>query len=452
MNPNCLTAALPEEVLKRRFAGDFEAEEKLIDRLLSLPETTPLLRERLLCEKAYIRELPDCYPYDRPTAMRMLREKIADFTEAELDALENELAVEYIYRNGEKYYLRSFLATLIKTRPEFVKRAGLPENTAYKFLDETVETLKRAGSLTYDIGLNVTLKIADSTFVKNGETKVWLPLPKPSAQQHDIRIEADGYKAAEDVPQRTVCLVRRSEENMPFSIDFRYLNTIVYADLWNGTEPAKPLYPNVPAPVAEDLAELPPHIVFTEELRALAEMLCADAKTAVEKARRIYEYVTMQVKYAFMRPYALIENQAEYCALNRRGDCGIQALLFITLCRIAGIPARWQSGLEMYTKSPGSHDWAQFYAEPWGWLFADPSYGGAAYRSGATERHQFYFGNLDPYRLVANSAYQADFDPPFTGNRIDPYDNQTGEAMIDGIALAEDDLDTVFRFTTFKRA
>ena len=27
------------------------------------------------------------------------------------------------------------------------------------------------------------------------------------------------------------------------------------------------------------------------------------------------------------------------------GDCGVFALLFITLCRIAGIPARWQSGL-----------------------------------------------------------------------------------------------------------
>ena len=47
-----------------------------------------------------------------------------------------------------------------------------------------------------------------------------------------------------------------------------------------------------------------------------------------------------------MRDYACIDHLAEYCALNLKGDCGVQALLFITLCRIAGIPAKWQSGID----------------------------------------------------------------------------------------------------------
>ena len=46
-----------------------------------------------------------------------------------------------------------------------------------------------------------------------------------------------------------------------------------------------------------------------------------------------------------MRKYSIIENIPEYAGINQKGDCGIQALLFITLCRYGGVPARWQSGL-----------------------------------------------------------------------------------------------------------
>ena len=70
----------------------------------------------------------------------------------------------------------------------------------------------------------------------------------------------------------------------------------------------------------------------------------------------------------------------------------------------------------------------RFYIAPYGWLFADPSFGGSAHRMGDSERNDFYFGNLDPFRMAANSELQADFDPPKTQLRIDPFDNQRGEA------------------------
>ena len=65
------------------------------------------------------------------------------------------------------------------------------------------------------------------------------------------------------------------------------------------------------------------------------------------------------------------------------GRCGIQALLFVTLCRAVDIPARWQSGLYTTPVNVGCHDWAQFYVEPYGWLFADCSFGGSAWRAGS---------------------------------------------------------------------
>ena len=43
--------------------------------------------------------------------------------------------------------------------------------------------------------------------------------------------------------------------------------------------------------------------------------------------------------YSFVRNYYTIPNIPEYAASGGKGDCGVQALLFITLCRCVGIPA-----------------------------------------------------------------------------------------------------------------
>ena len=136
-----------------------------------------------------------------------------------------------------------------------------------------------------------------------------------------------------------------------------------------------------------------------------------------------------------MREYRWMDNIPEYAAMNGRGDCGVQALLFITLCRLAGVPARWQSGNACRPTSVGSHDWALFYVEPWGWMPCDPSYGGGMHRNGDEEGRAWYFGNLDPYRYVTCTEFQRQLSPAKTYFRFDPYDNQSGEAEYEDMRL-----------------
>lgn len=84
----------------------------------------------------------------------------------------------------------------------------------------------------------------------------------------------------------------------------------------------------------------------------------------------------------------------------------------------------------------GMHDWSQFYVAPYGWLYADCSFGSSAYREGDEAKRDFYFGNLDPFRMCAASEFQHQFDPPMSHMRYDPYDNQDGEAEYeDGLLL-----------------
>jgi len=72
------------------------------------------------------------------------------------------------------------------------------------------------------------------------------------------------------------------------------------------------------------------------------------------------------------------------------------------------------------------HDLALFYVKPYGWLPADLSFGGT--RRENEKLRSFYFGNLDGFRMVANSDFMKDFVPKPNFLRFDPTDNQLGEA------------------------
>ena len=167
-------------------------------------------------------------------------------------------------------------------------------------------------------------------------------------------------------------------------------------------------------------------------LRALTDEIAGGETRPLEKARRIYDFVTTKIRYSYMRSYLTLPVIPEYAAAGRKGDCGVQAVLFITMCRIAGIPARWQSGLYANPGRVGNHDWARFYTREYGWLYADCSFGGGAHRAGNEEWRRFYFGNLDPWRMPSCRRFQSDFEPPMERLRSDPYDAQSGEAELSG--------------------
>lgn len=421
-----LSMPLPEDILKRKWAGDLEGAIKAIDRRLKL-ELPEMLRARLVCERERIRRLPTQYPWNKEQALAKLREIVPSVSEEQFDNWELEGRIDFIYINGEKrYFIRCHRS--ITKHPDLVRQAGREVSPVNEWLDPMIREIKEKGSLTRRITLETSVYVEKEDFVP-GEYLAHLPFPEPSAQQSDICLlegDPDGI-APEDAPARTAHWRRKLDEWHEFTLKYSYTSCIKYADPLHQAAPAEPLYPNAAPPCDDDLAEGGAFMRYTPYLKALAANLASGAATDAEKAWRFYEFVTTKVDYAFMRDYFQIDHLNEYCAVNLRGDCGLQALLFIILCRIGGIPARWQSGLAVEPSYTGSHDWAQFYLEGWGWLFADCSYGGSAYRYGSAERHQFYFGNLDPMRMVANREYQAPLTPEISVLRVDPYDNQSGE-------------------------
>lgn len=60
---------------------------------------------------------------------------------------------------------------------------------------------------------------------------------------------------------------------------------------------------------------------------------------------------------------------------------------------------------------------------------------------GAQKRWNYFFGNVDPYRIPINEGFQWDLTPPKRFQRADPYDNQCGEVESSARGLYEAEID-----------
>ena len=440
-----LTVSLPEDVAKLKWFGDFERAQKVID--LSLERNLPEgLKKRLLLEKEILHRMPQAYPHTREQALEILRGALRDFRDEELDALQDANAVEWIFRHGVVHYKDNFLENLLKTRQAYADRVKDPALTAQnhanlELLNRTIATMKRKKSLGYRFRLRCELSLSPSC-EREGETiRVHLPLPVEYAQVRNFRlVTADPTPTLvgrPDHPHRTIFFETPLRARQKFSVEYEFENVVHY----QRPDPAGVTGAQPTFYTEEHL----PHVWLTPYMKSLAAEITAGCEgNPLRKARSIYDYITSHVMYSFVRPYLTLGLIPEYVATGFKGDCGVQAILFITLCRAAGIPARWQAGQYCTPLDVSSHDWAQFYVAPYGWLFADCSFGGSARRRGDTERWDFYFGNLDPFRIPLCSEFQHDLDPASRFTRHDPYDNQIGEVEYADLALAGDEFHTQY--------
>ena len=474
-----LDVGLPEAVEKMKLCGELEAAVDRIDRRLACTNLPENLRYCLLAEREMIRRMPADFPYTRAEAMDIIRAEIPSYTEEEFDAAVACGQIRFIYLHGEMRIFNRFFSSMCKSVPEFRARTKVALNGGESSgrgskgdlrLNRSMRIMKEKGALANRITIRATVKVEDTAFKPGMLVRVHVPIAAACEQQSDIRIESmfpkNGQIAPEDAEQRTVYWEENMQENHEFSVTYSYVHTAKWHDVETvlhgmpmsqgtmqdagsacGEAAQRPsgvpelpcLKPEALAEYLKDTAELAPHIEFTPYIRALTEACAQGCTTPLEKAKSFYDFITKNFRYTYMPAYFTLDSIAENCARSFTGDCGVFALLFITMCRCAGIPAEWQSGFAAEPEFVGGHDWARFYAEPFGWLFADPSFGVSSNRNENEERRMFYFGNLDPYRMVANRAFQAPFTVDKRYFRTDPYDNQYGEIETEDRGLRYDE-------------
>jgi len=443
-------AAIPDAIQKMIDRGEFtRAREALRDAAedMALPEND---RKDFLWEAERLRRFPFDFDLKAEDVLKQIQRDIPEAAMADVDTWTQEGALESLVMDGVRYYYRRAVRNLFLINKKAAERRT-SKSTERKTPDVTndgvvtdmrvhaknaLEARKKSDSplvTPQRFRIDFTLAVKPGEVPKGRMIRCWLPFPKECPTQKDIRIIGSvpekAFIAPNESQQRTVYLEQpsRGDEPTTFSLSFEYT---AYAFV-------EPVDPNKIKPYDTNseiyktyTAERPPHIVFTPDIRSWARDICGNETNPYLKAKKIFEWVCENIPWSGAIEYSLVRNLSMRTLLRKTGDCGMQGLLFISLCRAIGIPARWQSGWSLRPARENMHDWTQIYIEPYGWLYSDPSHG--FIESEDPEIKWFNFGNFDRYRLIVNSDYGMHLDPQKTHFRSDPVDFQRGEAEWSG--------------------
>lgn len=406
-----------------------------------------------------------------------LKPSIPDATSADIDRWIAGGQVQHRILDGEIRIFRREPGHLLRFCTEAMQRrdrakppaaaAASPADwTLHQHLRDVIDTAKNSDSpfvLPIRHRITYTLTVKPHRDARVGSTlAVWLPFPQHYSRQRDVKLlssdPADAQIAPEAIDgnpvtgaaQRTVYLERKianPSEPTKFQVKFEFVTSAYYPNLDDQSATPEASAPDGPARLSTYLDERPPHIVFTPELRARAKEIVGDDPNPLSRARKIFYWVDENLRWTPEEEYCLIPNLSLHGFTRGKGDCGVAAMLYITLCRIAGVPARWQSGWTTNPVGWNMHDWAEIYVEPWGWLPVDASYGRQKHDDPAIR--DFYFGHADSHRLIVNLDYGRQLSPPKSSLRSEPADFQRGEVELDGKNLYFDDWEYDIEFERF---
>ena len=444
MQANDLTAyliPLRDDVRVLSDAGYVTQALKLIDFLVSEGKVDDLQRERLLLEAHRLPVFLRDYPLDEERALELANAAGFSLDAGSLSRLRCEGVVPWALVDGKVHLHRRFLDTLDKGRETPERQADL------QLRDLVMKKMTGFGHAEARITVHVGLKVKESAWVRGQVLEADLPIPVASPFMEELDIHAQSGQLVGMSPvrgRRRVAHFRgipKADEE--FWIEYSFINRQKFRDL-------AALESKCEAKVQHSREEAP-YLVATPYLRALCKEIIGDETNPIRKARLIYQWVIHHVSYAYMPSYQTISNLAEYGAVNGRGDCGIQASLFINLARIAGLKSDWMAGMYVTPHRVGNHDWATFQVPGLDETFyADCSFGGGALRKGNLLGSGFYFGNLDVMRVPCTTILAP--GPSLIAGpwRNDPTDNQSGEAWYGNRTLAPDELVDTRRTVSFK--
>lgn len=424
-----------EAVQQQIDSGHYTQAQRQIHALLNREnagQTTADL-SALAFEAERMRRIEMDFPLTPEELLPAIQHYVPDATQEDVDRWNAQGLLESMLIDGQpRYFVRSAY-NLMHLSDEAVARARdskrfTDKAPLYRLHPHHREILESDAPVRQRIQVTYTLTV-DSDAVPAGETvRAWLPFPQ-EIQRRQVNIKllaaspAAHQLAPAAQPQRTIYLEQKAQRGTPTEFKIRYAYDSLSSHTAIAPDKVKPIAPS--DALAPYLSERAPHILFTPSLRALSAQIVGDETNPYRIAQKLFAYVD-QIPWAGAREYSTIRNISEYAASAGHADCGQQTLLLMTLMRINGIPARWQSGWEFSPERFDTmHDWGEFYLAPYGWMPMDVTHG--LLDSENEAERWFYLGGMDSYRLIFNTDYSREFTPAKQHFRSETVDSQRGE-------------------------
>lgn len=262
-----------------------------------------------------------------------------------------------------------------------------------------------------------------------GDTlRVWMPFPFESARQSEIKIlstsQPDYVLSGDQSIHSSIYfsqpVVKDSTAHFEYVAEF-----VTRGQYFSPEEILKNLKPyDKDSELYKKYTSIElPHIIKAEEL---AKSIVGDETNPYRQSELVYDYIIQHYPWAGAREYSTITCIPEYVIREGHGDCGQVSLLYISLMRSLGVPARWESGWMLHPGEKNLHDWAEVYFEGVGWVPVDVSFGRYT-RANDPRARKFYSTGMDAHRLAANLGVSGEFYPIKKYVRSETVDAQLGE-------------------------
>jgi transglutaminase-like putative cysteine protease len=368
------------------------------------------------------------YSLNRSEAEAAVQAFFPDMTAQMIKDLLDEPSVEKMNSDGQTWYFGDVAINIAFRHPvlmkDFTRRSGGTP------VFDTVLPLIKASQGVNETFLNLTdfimtgqMTILRSDLPKEGVLQIWVPTPIRTASQQNITITI--------TPEEYVVSYTSVDANLGLTyleIPLKGLKDDITVSATSTFSEYQKHFDIDPENVGEydttselylDYTKSSANTMITPAIEELAKAIVGDETNPYLQAKLIYEHVIGNISYSHtphLSLSALGIAESEYVRINMFGDCGAQSLYFSALMRSLGVPARSCGGYQMFPPGSGTHFWAEFYLPNYGWVPVDVTAAEAAdWSYNATPQEvklyqDFYFGNLDMYRMVL----QNDEDIPLT--------------------------------------
>ena len=365
--------------------------------------------------------------------LKQIKAKMPNVTQEQIAKWKRDSKIEYMVIDGKEWWFRKSVRNLWLLADELKEDHDAEKwdtyNTRRRYYLEAMQSPADANGLRDWRHIVVRFYLdVNADAIPAGETlRVWMPFPYQNLRQRNIKLESSNYPVtySEGSKHHTVYMEAKTEKGKPTHFEYTFSydvaeRHIAQDDLLAMLEP----YDKNSAEYKEFTGNYPPHIVITDDTRALAREIVEGETNPVLQASKIFNWISSRYPWAGAREYSTIKNMPEYVMANGHGDCGQVALMYITLVRSLGIPARWESGWMLHPDEINWHDWAETYFEGIGWVPTDQSFGRSAV---GTPMNNYYATGIDVYRMASNEAIGDKLSPEKKFIRSETVDFQPGE-------------------------
>ena len=424
-----------EEQIKQTIEmGNFSEARKMIRLALTNDTLTPNQRWDMNFEIERMDRIERDFSERDTSVLNYIKKYHPQVTPEEINMWESTNALENMVIDGEKRYFHSAGKNLFRIdsiAAKFYEGAnGRQSDSLDRFLAWYVPlAIKSPGKpVRMKIKYTITVK-ADE--VPDGETiRVWMPYPRTNVVAHkDIKLitasQPEYIIAPDNNIHKSIYMegIAKKGEPTVFGYELSYSSYNQYPSF---TPEDLRDYDRESEIYKKYTSEEGDHINFSDGIKKAVEEAVGNESNPYYKVKRIFAWINKNFPWASAREYSTIRNIPEYVLANRHGDCGQVSLLFITMARYAGVPAKWESGWMMHPGNKNLHDWAEVYYEGVGWVPVDQSFG-RVFGAPDEESHWFFTKGLDAYRMIVNEGISAPFYPAKIHPRSETVDFQRGE-------------------------